>query len=326
MDPLLTDAKGRWKRLRASSRFRSALTFLACVVTAALFWYILALNDNMQDSFLVKININDVPKNVTFISDVPDKVYVTIRDKGTSLMRHGHLKNPMIDIDFRKYASNGVLRYRRADMLAALRNTFGTNAVVSSISIDSLHLDYTANRGKRVPVVIDGEVGAASGYVISGHPVSEPTSVMVYSNSDILDTLRKVHTVRFEKLGLSESVGIDVDLRPVEGARLIPGSVKVNVAVDNLVHKVASVGIEPVNVPAGTSLLLFPSKVNVGFYVPMNRFNDDETDTGIEVTVDYNDILRTGSKRIPLRLGSYPSSLVNVAVMADSVEYTIVKD
>ena len=324
MDPLLSDAKGRWKRLKATSGFHSAAIFLACVLTAALFWYILALNDNMQDGFFVKININDVPKNVTFISDVPDKVYVTIRDKGTSLMRHGHLKDPSIDIDFRRYAANGVLRYRRADMMAALRNTFGTNATVSSISIDSIRLDYTTNPGKRIPVVIDGDVGAASGFVIAGRLISDPVSVVAYSTSENLDTLHKAYTVHFERLGLSESTKMEVRIRPMAGIRTIPDEVQVRIPVETLVHKVVSVSVEPVNVPAGKGLLLFPSKVNVGFYVPMNRFNEDETD--IAVYVDYEDIERLRTKRIPVRIAKHPESLVNVSVVNDSVEYTIVKD
>lgn len=324
MDPLLSDAKGRWKRLKATSGFHSAAIFLACVLTAALFWYILALNDNMQDGFFAKININDVPKNVTFISDVPDRVYVTIRDKGTSLMRHGRLKDPSIDIDFRRYAANGVLRYRRADMMAALRNTFGTNATVSSISIDSIRLDYTTNPGKRIPVVIDGDVGAASGFVIAGRLISDPVSVVAYSTSENLDTLHKAHTVHFERLGLSESTKMEVRIRPMAGIRTIPDEVQVRIPVETLVHKVVSVSVEPVNVPAGKGLLLFPSKVNVGFYVPMNRFNEDETD--IEVYVDYEDIERLRTKRIPVRIAKHPESLVNVSVVNDSVEYTIVKD
>ena len=324
MDPLLSDAKGRWKRLKATSGFHSAAIFLACVLTAALFWYILALNDNMQDGFFVKININDVPKNVTFISDVPDRVYVTIRDKGTSLMRHGRLKDPSIDIDFRRYAANGVLRYRRADMMAALRNTFGTNATVSSISIDSIRLDYTTNPGKRIPVVIDGDVGAASGFVIAGRLISDPVSVVAYSTSENLDTLNKAYTVHLERLGLSESTKMEVRIRPMAGIRTIPDEVQVRIPVETLVHKVVSVNVEPVNVPAGKGLLLFPSKVNVGFYVPMNRFNEDETD--IEVYVDYEDIERLRTKRIPVRIAKHPESLVNVSVVNDSVEYTIVKD
>lgn len=108
------------------------------------------------------------------------------------------------------------------------------------------------------------------------------------------------------------------------GIRTIPDEVQVRIPVETLVHKVVSVSVEPVNVPAGKGLLLFPSKVNVGFYVPMNRFNEDETD--IEVYVDYEDIERLRTKRIPVRIAKHPESLVNVSVVNDSVEYTIVKD
>ena len=82
-------ARTKWKQLKKTSSFHDAVLFLIFVAISALFWFILALNDSAQDNFNVKIQITNVPDTVTFISDIPEKVHVSVRDKGTNLWRSG---------------------------------------------------------------------------------------------------------------------------------------------------------------------------------------------------------------------------------------------
>ena len=81
--------------------------------------------------------------------------------------------------------------------------------------------------------------------------------------------------------------------------------------------------IESRGVPQGESLLLFPNRVPVSYYVPMSKFND--TEAPISAAVDYADTKLTRSNQIPVRLGNVPDYVVNPKIKADSVEYTLVK-
>lgn len=317
--------KNRWRLLKASSGFHNVMLFLEFVAVSALFWLILALNDSAQSNFNVRLQLTNVPDTVTFISDIPEKVHVSVRDKGTNLWRNGFMRTPTMQINFKEYGDNGVLRFTKGDVMASLKSVFGASAQITAVSLDSLRLVYTTNRGKRVPVVVDAIIMPASGSIMEGNLKTSPTNVLVYGEQSVLDTIHRVVTERLDLKDLSETTTIDVDLKRVKDARVLPLQVKVTVPIEPLVKKEALITITPVNVPEGESLLLFPSKVKVQYYVAMSRFNDDD-DPLIELQTDYNDIRQTGSTRLPVEIVRHPDRFLNMCLLRDSVEYTIVKN
>lgn len=325
MDSKIEEAREKWKRLKSTSSFHNAVVFLIFVAISALFWLILALNDSAQDNFNVKVQINNVPDTVTFISDIPEKIHVNVRDKGTNLWRSGFMRHPSMQIDFKEYASGGTLRFSRADIMAALKATFGTSAQISSVSLDSLYLVYTTNPGKRIPVVVNARIVPALGSIIEGTVKAVPSTVYVYGESDVTDTIHKATTDMLDLRDVSETTTQEVKIRKIAGVRIIPSVVKVTVPIEPLVKKQSMVTITPVNVPHGESLLLFPSKVPVEYYVAMSRLGDDD-DASIEIQVDYQDISKSGGDKLQVEVVRYPDRFCNLSLKSDSVEYTIVKE
>lgn len=312
-----------WKEVKATSGFRKFLTYLVFVTIAALFWFILALNDSIQDDVEVRLNIFNVPDSVTFISDVPDDIHVMVRDKGTNLWRNGIFTHATVDFNFREYAADGVFVIRPGEMNAGLKKAFGQSATIISSSVDSLRLVYTTLPGKRVPIEASTDLSAAVGKIISGKPVIDPPAVTVYSTRDVLDTITRVYTEKLRGSNLEESKTLAVRLKKIPGVRIEPSQVQVAVTVEPLVRKQVSVNIQIDNVPQGEDLLLFPSKANVEYYVPMSRFGNNED--LIEVHVDYRD-LESGSNLLPLHLGRHSAGLENIRILDDNVEYTLVKN
>ena len=323
MDSKIEEAKAKWNRLKSTSSFHNTLVFLLFVAVSALFWLILALNDSAQNNFNVKVQVTNVPDTVTFISDIPEKIHVNVRDKGTNLWRSGFLRHPSMQVDFKEYASNGVLKFSRDDIMAALKSTFGTSAQITSVSLDSLKLVYTTNKGKRVPVVVDSRVYPALGSTIEGSIKSVPSSVYVYGEKNVTDTIHKVVTNLLSMRDVSETTSVDVDICKIDGVRIMPSVVKVTVPVEPLVKKRSMVTVTAVNVPHGESLLLFPSKVPVEYYVAMSRLGDDD-DASIEIHADFNEIIKDGGDKLPLEVVRYPDRFCNLSLKTDSVEYTIV--
>lgn len=316
--------KTEWNAFRHSATFHNALLFVVFVVISALFWFIMALNDSVQDSFEVRFNVTNVPDSVTFIENPPHKLHVVVRDKGTSLLRNVVFKFPVVNMNFGDFSSNGVFRIGKSDIMAALKSVFGGSAQISAVSMDSLRLDYTTLKGKRVPVVVVADVSASSGNVVESQPKATPSSVLVFSNRETLDTITRVFTRRIVRRNLSETTSEVVALNPVKGARVEPSHVRVTVPVQPLVNKESMVDVTVRGVPQGMSLLLYPSKVRVSYFVPMSRFNNE--DPGVEVWVDYADTQLTGTKKLPVRIGRQPAGLLNFTLKQDSVEYTIVRN
>ena len=97
----------RWKKVKSTSAYHDSLLFLVFIIVSAVFWFILALNDNVQENFSVRLQINNLPDSVTFISDIPEKFHVGVSDKGTNLWRNGFMKHPTVSIDFKEYSYDG---------------------------------------------------------------------------------------------------------------------------------------------------------------------------------------------------------------------------
>lgn len=310
-----------WRRLRESSRFHDVLVFLIFVVVAAGFWIVIALNDSVTQNFKVKVGLVNVPDTVTFVTDPPAEFTVTVRDKGTNILRSGLTRQPVVEFNFRDYADEGIFRLTKSEINAAIKKTFGSSVQISSMSLDSLRLYYTDSRGKRVPVRVNVDATAASGYVISGQPRALQTGVRIYSYGDETDTVRYVQTVSLTRRNLSKTAQFEVKLQPIKGVKIVPSTIKIEIPVEPLVRKDGYAQVEARNVPEGRSLLLFPNKVQVSYYVPMSKFNDD--DEPVTATVDFDDIQRVAGSRLPVSIARMPEYVVNPELQTDSIEYTI---
>ena len=314
---------GEKRRIQSSSRVNNLMMFLIFVAIAAVFWFIIALNDNVTETFNVRLNILNVPDSVTFINEPPKEIHLTVRDKGTNILRSGVVKNPTISLNFSDYASDGVFRVSQTELMAEIKSDLGGGAQISFSSVDSLRFHYAVGPGKRVPIVVHSNVTAANGYVIEGNPTPVQKSALIYSYRDEIDTIHVVYTKNLVKKDLSQSTRIKVKMVQIPGVRIIPSTVDVNIVVQPLVSKEVYVEVDPLNVPEGVNLILFPNRVPVSYFVPMSHFNDENIN--VHVVADYNDVAVTSSSMIPVRISSYSPYLINVRLMTDSVEYTLVK-
>lgn len=319
----LSTARSNWKKIKRTSAFHNTLVFLMFVAVAAVFWFFMVMNDNVQESVDMKIRITNVPDSVTFISDPPESVHVGVRDKGTNLLRVIFAREPGIDIDFRQYAEDGLFRVSSADFMGILKQSLGQSAQVVNISVDSLRSDYTTRPGKRVPVHVVADVEAQSGKVIPEKPKPSVSTVLLFSANVPLDTITSVSTMPLVRRNLDETTTEATQIRPIRGVRIEPSKIDVTIPVEPLVRKTQLLPVQVVNIPAGQSVLLFPNKVEVSYYVPMSRFNDEIR--GFSVVADYNHLADDKTGRVRLHLSHYPSAAVNPRLRSESVEYTIVK-
>lgn len=311
-----------WKRVRESARFHNALIFLGFVAIATAFWVIMALNDSLQRSVTLRLEIENVPDTVTFITMPPKEVHVVVRDRGSSLLRVTALHTPALKFNFRDFSNDGIFRVSGRDIQASLKSTFGSNATIIANSLDSLRLIYTTGRGKSVPLVISADVTTTAGNVIEGTPTASVSRVTVYGDRSVLDTLTRVFTHTLVRHNIGETTTVEVNVKPIPGVRIEPSRVKVKIAVEPLVAKEFMVPVEASDVPEGISLILFPERVKVSCFVPMSKFGIENPD--FKLHVSYDDI-SAGSILLPVRIGRQVPGVLNPRLVNDSVEYTIVR-
>ena len=77
--------------------------------------------------------------------------------------------------------------------------------------------------------------------------------------------------------------------------------------------------VEILNKPSDTDVVLFPSKVEISYLVPISSYNEDYP---MQAYADYKEI-RSGVSKIGLILSSPNSMMRNVSMSTDSVEFVL---
>ncbi len=303
-----------------SPRGRDTMMFLLFVVISCILWAVLSLNDEKQYDLRLPMRITNVPDSVTLISPGPEALSVSLRAKGTQLMKMTVGRMPTVNVDFRAFRSDGTVHLSATDLKGLVRNATG-GSQVSMVYPDSLSLPYTTHKGIRVPVRLDYKVTAGPQSALTGRPRLSADSVLLYTAGSA-DRADAVSTEPIHLLGIDKNTTLRVKLMAPRGTRLIPDSIDVTFEVEPLIFKSRKVVIEPINVPEGTKLITFPAQIDVFFMVPVSGYR--QSDNHFRVVADYRTIRQgTGSRNVKLSLINVPSNFQNAHLSADSAEYII---
>ncbi|MCH5347586.1 MAG: hypothetical protein J1E63_10765 [Muribaculaceae bacterium] len=319
----LKNATARAREALHSTRGKNILTYLLFVGIAFVFWLLMSLDSEIQRDFDVPLDIESLPDSVTLINQPPATLSVSVKGKGSQMLRFSFGKTPRLKLKFdRNFSSrDNRIVLTRANLDTRLRDYFGAGVSILACRPDSISLYYTTSAPVRLPLTVETDINTALQYVISGPIKVNVDSVDVYSIGDLPRNLLKVETEPVVKSGLKDTMRYEVKVKPIPGARIIPDRVTITVPVEPLISRRRAINIETVNVPDNVGLLTFPSTVDVSYLVPMNAYNETFP---IRVYVDYNNI-EPGMSKLPLTLSIHPGIAKDAVMAMDSVEFVLEK-
>ena len=318
MKKRLRETGQRLRVLASSTRGRNVCTFLVFLVVAAIFWNVVALNDEMQQEFEVPLELVGVPADIVLISLPPSTVSVSVRDKGTSLLRYSFGELPVLKIQYKDFVNNGrKLSIGETQCVGAVRSFFGQGASVSGVKPDSLSLPYTKHQGVVKHIKVVSDVTTAPQYIVSGPLVPATDTVRVYSQRAIPRSITHIETEPVTLSALTDTTEVEVRLVAPDGMRVIPPTVKVTVPVEALIAKKREIPIEVRKVPAGHRVITFPSTVEISYLVPMSVYNNDNH--VVKAYADY----RKSANKLALSLSAVPDDYTGAVLLTDSVEYLL---
>lgn len=314
--------KKKLKKLRDSGKTKDFLVFLVFVFVAAAFWFIMTLNDEVQESFEIELKITEVPDSVTFIQLPPSSVHVAIKDRGMNLLKYKVTGRPVLQLSFTQFADANHFRVNHTELISALRNLLGVTANITTLDPDSLGLVYTTLPGKKVPVDLVYDATVSPGLVLGTPKLSNP-NVLVYSTMPN-DTVKAVYSEKVVLHDISKNTTVNVHLKTPSGRRVEPGTIDVTFVVEQLVKKEANISVVPDKVPPGEEILFFPAKVKVTYYVPISKYN--ELDDGIKLEASFNDAVNSTSDKVAIKVVDKAPYINSIELGQDNVQYTIIKN
>lgn len=306
-----------------SPRGRDALMFMVFLAISAILWSVLSLNEEEQHDLRMPVKVTHIPDSVTLINKGPEALSVSLRARGTELMKMSFGSAPTVNIDFRAFARNGMLQLNNADLKSIARAAVG-GSVINVVSPDSISLPYTTHKGYPLPVKVDYKVTPSPQSSLAGRPKLSMDTVKVYMapGHELPDGFNSVETEPIRIIGIDQNTTQRVRLIGPSNSRVIPDSIDVTFDIEPMIFKSRKVVIEPINVPSGIKLITFPAQIDVFFMVPMSSYSNG--DVRFRVVADYKSINHSsGSRMVKLRLSDVPQHLQNVQLSADSAEFII---
>ena len=322
---LIRQVSGIFRRIYdalSSARGKEVLLFMLFLLISYVFWLLLTLNNEVQEDMDVPVELVDVPDSVTIITDVPQVIKVSVRDKGSSLMKYRMGGTKVMKINWGDYIlTDNKFLVSRADLSSRVRDYCGTGSQVVTVSPDSLRLNYTTSPGRRVVVKVVADLQPSFGNIISGPICTNVDSVLLYSVKDLPHSLVSVETVPIVRGGLTDTTVITARIEPIAGVKMVPDQVTVTVPVEPLIARKQYAPVIVKNMPSDMGMITFPSRIEVSYLVPMSMYNDELYD--VNAYVDYNDVRRSVNGKLPVTLSLLPEFYHNTEMSPDSVEYII---
>lgn len=281
----------------------------------------MTVNDDVQKDLRCPLTLENVPDSVKCVTSIPEALSVNLRGSGASMFSAALGRTPRIRIDYRLYQHDGVVRLSNEELRTLVKVTFGGDVTIMSINPDTLRLVFTSRPPVRMPITIDSRITTLPNCTLTGPLRANVDSVLVYSVDPLPAGWERVKTVPLQLTEVGKTMVKRTALQLPPGVRAVPDSVDVRIEVEPMISRTISVPVQAVNVPKGKRLILLPNRIDVSYTVPMSKYS--EKNARIRVTVDYHDIARSTSGRIPVSVNEARGNLLNSYLRTDSVEYII---
>ena len=313
----IKDVKERLSRAAHSAKGRNVLTFLVFLLISTGFWFIMALNDEVQHEFEAPLSINGIPADMTIMTSIPSHISVDIKDKSISLIRWDWGKVPQIDLDYSQFQNNGrALTMNSTQLTGIIRSTFGGNTNVVEVRPDSLYLLFTTIPAVRKKIHLLADVTTSPQYTVSGPFQLSSDSVNVYSLTNISRDL-KIYTDSIDLTGLTDTTYVKVNLTGPTNVKIEPSMIEVMIPVEPLISKRVTVPVEVVDHPDNVKVITFPSTADVTYTLPISLYNRDDSKPRIIATYI------NGARKLALSLDNVPNIYNSPHLETDSVEYLV---
>ena len=252
---------------------------LLCFVAASTFWLLNALNKSYSTQTTYPIQFVYSKDRLIPIKPLPEEVVINVTGKGWKLLRKSlRLEVKPAEIFIRAMPKNNYL------LGSALRPSL-VNAMdglqLNFVVTDTLFFNFDRRTSKIVPLQLDpAQRVAESRFAMVGRPRIKPDSVRFTGPATFVDSINTPFIVRLPQQLFAASASVEV---PVEydNKALVKTSVEsvvVDLTIRPLVQEERQVIPEPVNVPRGRNVAVYPPSVLVRYQLledSVQRLNKD---------------------------------------------------
>lgn len=298
--------------------------FLFFLFVSFCFWLLQTLNETFEMELSAPLTLKNVPGNVLITTELPEKVNITIRDRGTTLLHFFRNGLDTLRVDFDKYdagLTSARVQVPLTDVQRMIQNQLDATSHVVAVRPDTLEYYYNRGMARQLPVKVSGTVAASPQNYIQALNLSAD-SVKVFAPASVLDTMQYAYTQAVKLTDLKETVTQEISFRRMKGVKYEPRQVQMTAFVGYYAEKSVEVPIIGLNFPADKELRTFPSRAKITFRVESGQYQRIKAENFV-LAITYEELIQNPADKFRLHLKSLPEGASNPRISPIEVDYLI---
>jgi len=309
-----------------SNRWNNTLVFFCFVLLASCFWALQYFYQKFDFEVPVPIRYVNTPARVALSGNLPKEITLYVQDKGNAYLSYSRKKKKQsffININLESISSSGTsYTIEQPVLLNLINEKLISTTQLKSFYPDKLEINYSILAQKELPVIINGTIFPALGYLFSDSIFIEPAKVLAYGDENNLDTFHEIQTTALDYDNIDKNWTALVDLQIPEGVRLSVEQVKLSANVEEFTERTFELPIVCNNLPSHLKIHFFPSKVDLNVRVGLSKYSQ-LSKSNFEIAVDYNDLVAKNSMNCSLNLTKKPLWLKSYSIVPDVIEFLL---
>jgi len=309
-----------------SNRWKNTLVFLGFVVLASVFWALQYFREKIEFEVSKEVRYEHVPAGIVLSDTLPQEITLFVQDKGSAYLSYlirKRRQSQFITIDLEAVSPNKTSYVIGQEVLRNLiSEKLLATTQLKSFSPDKIEINYSKLAQKELPVIINGTITPASGYLFLDSILIEPAQIIAYGNKNMLDTLREIQTLPLNYSTIDENWTILADLQVPEGIHTTVKQVKLSADIEEYTEKSFELPVVCYNLPPDRRVHFFPSTVELGVKVGLSKYSQ-LSKSNFEIAVNYNDLKEKNSANCSLTLTRKPAWLNNYRITPNVIEFLI---
>jgi hypothetical protein len=271
------DAFKRWGQKIKSNVNQDFLTYLVFLLIAIAIWYLNALNKDYTTNLKFAVRYTDLPEDKILANTPPEYLTLNISAQGFILLKYqlGLIFNPIIleasyqTLVKRNNSTQGEYYLATQSAFDRIASQLSSEVRLRNIVPDTLNFLLSETIKKNLFVKSALQLQFEKGFFPKGNMQIVPTEVLVTGPKAIVDTMQYVYTRTKVYKKLKDTLKASIELQSVQQLRYSAGEVNIVQVIERYTEATFTAPIEPVNLPEGMTMKVFPGTVTINCMVPV---------------------------------------------------------
>ena len=293
------------------------------VIISSFFWIVTKFSNVYKFKNDFYINWTNIPKTI-IVDDQEKKISILISATGFEIILYKFfIKNIDLSIDKDVIYDKNIATVNINKKLFEIENQLFEKNQIEGVLSKQISFNYSVLSKKKVPVFFDKKIKFRPGYLNKDEFNLIPDSIFVIGPTNIIDTLKSVKTILFEKNDVYKSINEVIELSVLDNLLFNQNEIKISSIIKKYSEKDFKIPIKILNLPDSIRLKLFPNYVTLKAIISLDRYNEI-SNNDFMITSNYKS-LNSNFTSLSLLLREYPKDVKNINWYPKTVNYLIRK-